>query len=470
MMAEIGIDRTIFKGFKVVNIDMVKFNANPQNEDVELELLEDGENLFKKIKIKDKTIGCLECDITTNKLTLFSDKFNNLHPLSVSQYRNRIEEAFNDLRNIYGIDTQYRFDKLILNQIEINATIEMDNEFNTYNRLIDVLIDGVADEKQAQFYVKKREDKIRKLGTAFISDNSRKVIIYDKSEQLGDTRGYKPDKNYLRLEYSFKKKETFNSSIGTTVADLTDKKINDFFFKNFDKDFIERFNKYRVITQAELVDLVYDSYNKSKKNWRCEFLLNISGLEKNTGILRYSTIEDVIQAIKTAHNKHKIFKRYDNIINDYKKFCKKNNITHDSQNMVDEFFDKINSLRTESESNVSSINNNSITEITTTYETCVEETNESLRKDSVIEECEDLSNNDTIKPTSNLGKNNSRREIPVYDEEEHILVYVYPEIKSDEADDYWGITDENSSALYKNNNKNTKTCKDSVILPDGRLF
>ncbi len=318
-----GIDKTIIKNFniKTIHIDHLQSENMKirHGKSIELEINPD-KHEFRKLEIKDDYFGIFQCGviysndmkklINYSKLTLLSSSDNNLQNLTVAEYKQRVVDVFEYINKEYQIEVEYNFNSLVLAYIEINFTFMLESKFSDYKRVLLMLMRNAPKEKYtdtkdcnmkyATWYEVNEHTNADTLETILICNSARQLIIYNKSKQLRDTKNIALDKDYIRIEYKLKRKDTIRQTFGSTIEDLTDMKIEDFFVENFSNDIITPFAKYRektiVISSQLLKYFLFDS----DRLWYPNFIRRIREYEAKNSVPILIDIEDIIPVLKSS--------------------------------------------------------------------------------------------------------------------------------------------------------------------------
>lgn len=320
-MEFIGIDKTIVKNFTAIKVDMDKLNSEGNTDNVMClrycqnkynYFLENREDNFNLIKIKDNTMfNTLKIDVkkvgnnnfiqyAMLDMSIRQEGSNNLVPLTVDAYRQKIKAVFKYIGERYGIMCD--ISNLKFENIELNATLELDQEFNNYIRALSVLILVAPHTYKNRFImINHVKNKVNQLE---ISNKSLKAKFYDKGEQLQEVYELDTHKNILRVEYTIltaeKMQDIFNHN---ELNKLTDQDIKQFIKSQFEKDFISRYNKFRDNSFKSLIKLA-KQFQANNKQWIKPFLLHLINIELETKrplLMDMLDLKDVVKALDKAH-------------------------------------------------------------------------------------------------------------------------------------------------------------------------
>ena len=316
---KIGLDRTVVSGFRIIKIDYKKlfghdnvvFDAAGEN----LYWLEDG-NGFRWLKISDhKLFGVLRAGVKISKRVkqdfarldiMVGDSLQgNLQNKSVSEYKDIIEKTFRYLGDEYGIYVDLSL--LKFSEMEINCTFVLQKEFYQYHRVLQLMM----------FLLPKNYKKIiQVLGvnshqcrleseTYYRGNSSMQVKIYDKQKHLEQTVPVTPDLPLMRIEFILKKsqkiKEVFSSN---SVWELTDEKLNDFYYRQFLRLFEAPYRKWQIMNGKMLRDKIDIHKGNNIKLWKSNLLAECSNREQLDQIPMLLDINDLLVQVRKQEKGH----------------------------------------------------------------------------------------------------------------------------------------------------------------------
>ena len=320
MMNLIGIDKTVIKGFTVNKIEMDKLLSKSNQDNVmclrksinkynywgstrednfNTIMIQDNDK-FNYIKIDVKNVGekgFKKYGILDMSVAVKGE--NNLVPLSVGAYKQKVKEVFRYIQERYGIymDTS----ALKFKEIEVNATLELDNDFEDYVRTLKVLV-GIAPKTYSMNTVLTDHRK-SKVNMYEVSNDSIKCKFYDKSEQLREVYDFEISNALLRIEYTLKNTRKIQEGFShDELAKLTDVEMKGFFKEQFKKDFTNNWEKMRLTNKAKLVKLCKECKVESRQ-WLKLFLMTIMNEEVSSKILLFD-IEDLREVFQVVDKKN----------------------------------------------------------------------------------------------------------------------------------------------------------------------
>lgn len=316
----IGIDKTVIKNFIVTRVNMDKLQNECNIKNVIIlknvkgrynyfsEQREDNFNLikicdnekFNTLKIDVKKIG-KNSFIQYGVLDLsIKNDGSNLLPLNVKNYKKHMMNIFSYINERYGIEINTQ--NIKFENIELNATIELDNKFDEYINAFEVLFQVAPRSYKSK---KLHEDRIMKeIDYMSIYNKSILCKFYNKSKQLKDVHNISVEKNILRVEYTIltgeKIKDIFASN---ELNELRDEEIKRFVKEKFQSDFIKRFSRLKERNRSKLIKIA-KQYREEYKQWIKPFLIfALNDRLENNDIL-ICDIEDLKEIIKEVDKKN----------------------------------------------------------------------------------------------------------------------------------------------------------------------
>lgn len=223
---------------------------------------------------------------------------DNLRPLNISEYRNKINNIKSYMRDIYGVYldiSEARF-----NTIEVNITNEMIHKFHDYRMIFEAVRQKRNHKKYPVFGLK---EKKLQYETYIFSNKSltNELKLYNKTEQLAYCFSIYKKENYMRMEYRLNSYELIANRLGTDkVKDLTDEAIRDFLSKSIQEDIFKPVEAYINDTNKQL-DKMYKNLKKKYKRGHARLFANYCN-GKEVPILDAEQIYNIIKKNTTKTN------------------------------------------------------------------------------------------------------------------------------------------------------------------------
>lgn len=362
LIERIGIDKTVITNFKINYIDITYLNC------MGIEFITDNSSLLQsgngigiaKLKITDKFFGKLVCGMTNAnakkiykpyvKLELIVSENNNLQNLTVSEYKQRISQTFDYIKEKYGIIIGYDFNTLQLSYMEINSTFKLTCDFNSYKRALIILMSNLPDKKYSSknwhrikcktFSEINKEYNCMNLETLSVGNSSIEFVVYDKSKQLKDLKGINLSYSCIRIEYKLKRKDSRLNTLGGTVGNLSDEKIKAFYITNFTNDIVKPYKAYSNNIGNFFENVLRPLLTKSNRQWYRDFIRIVREYEAKNGLPMLIDINDILPILKEYFKQN--YARS-------KKMVMKKSSQHESDLMgvrdkIDEIIKKVNSF------------------------------------------------------------------------------------------------------------------------------
>ena len=185
--------------------------------------------------------------------------------------------------------------------MEINCTFELKEEFYKYHRVLRLMMFNLPKSfrKLGQVSgINKSKQRIE-AETFYRGNSSTEVKIYDKKKHLEQTIQFRLEKNMMRIEFILKKsqkiKEVFRS---TLVSDLTDEKINKFYYQQFTRLFEKPYRKWQVENGYQLRNMIVNHRNNHKKHWQRNLIQECSNKEQSDQLPLLLDVKDLLTQVK----------------------------------------------------------------------------------------------------------------------------------------------------------------------------
>ena len=204
----------------------------------------------------------------------------NLQNMTVAEYQRMIKRICQYLYEKYRITVNLQ--NLKFSEMEINCTFELKEEFYKYHRVLQLMMFNLPKsfKKLGQISgINKKEQRLESE-TFYRGNSSTEVKIYDKKKHLEQTIQFRLEENIMRIEFILKKtqkiKEVFKS---TLVSDLTDDKINQFYYQQFTRLFEKPYRKWQIENGNQLKNMITYHKGKNKRYWKSNLLRECSNKE-----------------------------------------------------------------------------------------------------------------------------------------------------------------------------------------------
>jgi len=310
----IGIDKTVIKNFTVKNIDMAKlqsegnisnvmclrnchnrynYHAEQREDNFNIIKINDN-NMFNSLKIDVKKVKNKFIQYAILDMSISLEGQNNLTPLSIGAYKQKVQAVFKYIYERYGINMDIR--NIKFQSLELNATFELDEPFEEYVRALGILMRiAPATYKNRIIMSDHRKNKVNLME---VSNKSIKCKTYDKTEQLQQVYAFDTNKSILRIEYTLLTDAKIINVFGTNeINSLTDTQIKDFIKTQFNKDFISRYKDFKTDNQGKLYNIAKE-FRATHKQWIKPYLTELSDYELNYKTPLLMDIEDLKEVVR----------------------------------------------------------------------------------------------------------------------------------------------------------------------------
>lgn len=241
------------------------------------------------------------------QLSINDEEYHNLNCYTIKEYIDKIEEAKKFLYDQYGITVNMKYIKY--DSLEINKTIVINDNFSKYSRplsLMMYLLPNRLQLKEVDYMGKSLQSKkvidYKKKPETYMKISKGKTLIikiYDKTEQLKKFKilvGH----NYLRFEITLVGAKKIDEKLGTSnVWELTDEKVNQFFYEFIEKNVQEAYTKYCKNRSPQLRKIIKENY-KPRCSWIKDVLEQIVNLEIDKGLPLVLDVKEIVQELDTV--------------------------------------------------------------------------------------------------------------------------------------------------------------------------
>lgn len=212
------------------------------------------------------------CDLS---ISIKNDKTGNLICYTTTEYFDQLLKIQNHLQSKYGIIAD--FSDITLKSIELNKTFKLDRNFESYHRVLNLIMANLPTNLRNQMDYKKVTRQGIEYETYYATsrktNKSKKYMlfkIYDKKKAIKNIIVLTDA--YMRIEVTLVGAERIKQSFGSNkFVDITDKLINDYFNGLMQKIIIRPLEKWKTKRDKYLLDLIMEQ-RKDKKHWQTNVL------------------------------------------------------------------------------------------------------------------------------------------------------------------------------------------------------
>lgn len=224
----------------------------------------------------------------------------NLIPMTLEQYKDKLETIRQYLINKYGVYISYEDSRIYY--IELNITQMMKYKFGDYY----YLFEAIKNNRNKKKYLKYSYTGEGNIETFELFHKRRTQVMkfYDKTKQLYDCFRIQVDNKYMRLEYSLTGYDKIKQLLGSDkIQDLTDDSIRSFLNESINSDVFTPIQKHIDKTNIELAK----KYQEIKKQHKRGYLRQFANYcnSRDTDIFDIEQIYNICHKDMSQHNHYK---------------------------------------------------------------------------------------------------------------------------------------------------------------------
>lgn len=260
------------------------------------------------------------------ELSVNNDEYHNLNCSTIDEIKKRVKDIERYLADNLGI--LVNFDDIKIKSIEINKTFELDNNYDSYHRVMKTLIYLLPQRLSKEKSIYRNNENTY---TFYSGNASEKLKIYNKTKQLNDKYLINLENKYVRFEITLtndsgKIKNIFKTAI---LWSIDDEQINEYFNNFVLKNILAPFVKHKKYSHKMVQQFIISEYKKCSHKWIENVLLFVSDYEIAHNLPLLLSIEDVKPLltklkIENKSTKHYIFRRFKLCANLYSQFLTNN--------------------------------------------------------------------------------------------------------------------------------------------------
>lgn len=228
----------------------------------------------------------------------------NLIPYTVEGFKTYTDKCIKYIEDRYGLrldNNNYKGESM-----EINVTIEIDNKFNDYGYLLNIM-GSLAIGGKRRYKYELYKDTLSECTGIRLYSKSRVKKVYDKSKQLRTEKEVKIkiDKEYMRIEDTLLNQCRIKETFGTCyIEDITDKEVKEYMVKSIEDDLIKPIEKHIAEGNKLLKKIAKEEKKKDIRKWKRIFLYRASSLMNNNGVPIVVDIQQLLDVIKKESPKN----------------------------------------------------------------------------------------------------------------------------------------------------------------------
>lgn len=239
-------------------------------------LLIEHDGVIDKMLAGSKLIGGKRVDYCSLEVTIRSTEAGNLNCYSVDDYIDRLREIQDHLETTYGIVAD--FTDITIKEVEINRTFRLEENFENYHRVLNLIMTNLPSYLKNQMDYKKvvsgSSEYQTYYATSKTTNKSKRYLlfkIYNKTKAIEHI--ILLTDSYMRVEFRLVGAEKVKKALNTNkFFELTDELINSYFDEQVDKLIIKPFEKWQKDRNKYLVKLMKDERTRDIRHWQTNVL------------------------------------------------------------------------------------------------------------------------------------------------------------------------------------------------------
>lgn len=251
-------------------------------------------------------------------------EIGNLYCYTIIDYKNKLVEIKNHLWNQYGI--MISIDNATVKTIEINRTFGLNESFNSYNRVIRVMMQQLPKRlrNHVQIY-KTNKNQTYYARNSKSTDRFISIKIYDKTTDL-ETKHHTNNisVSYMRVEIRVTGSDNIKKSFGSRhLSTITDELLNLFFNKKMVSYFFNPYTEWIKKRNKHLITIIQEQRSIDIRHWQINLLRTLSNEEISNGFATLLDITELFPLLKskklnlTPKRQYEIKKNFQRHVKDY---------------------------------------------------------------------------------------------------------------------------------------------------------
>lgn len=279
-------------------------------------LLIDNDNLIDKMVAGSKVMGNKRIDYCNLSTTIKNSELGNLNCYTVNEYQEQLQKIKNHLETKYGIIAD--FSNVTVKELEINRTFRLSHNFETYHRVLNLIMTNLPSYMKNQMDYKKINKGSSEYQTYYATskttNKSKRYLlfkIYNKSKAIENI--ILLTDSYMRVEFKIVSAEKIKKSLGTNkFLDLTDNSINNYFNSQIHKMIIQPFQNWKINRDKYIIKLMQEQRIQDVRHWQTNVLRILQNEEiaqKRPIILDIEEIILLVNKLDIKNNRKSDIKR-----------------------------------------------------------------------------------------------------------------------------------------------------------------
>ena len=213
------------------------------------------------------------CNLET---TIKPTETGNLNCYSVDDYIDRLREIQDHLEKTYGIIAD--FSDIKVKEVEINRTFKLEENFENYHRVLNLIMTNLPSYLKNQMDYKKvvrgSSEYQTYYATSKTTNKSKRYLlfkIYNKTKAIEHI--ILLTDSYMRVEFRLVGAEKVKKALKTNkFFEMTDELINSYFDEQIDKLIKKPFEKWQKDRDKYIVKLMKNERTRDIRHWQTNVL------------------------------------------------------------------------------------------------------------------------------------------------------------------------------------------------------
>ncbi len=239
-------------------------------------LLIEHDGVIDKMLAGSKLIGGERVDYCSLEVTIKSTEVGNLNCYSVDDYIDRLREIQDHLETTYGIVAD--FTDMTIKEVEINRTFRLEENFENYHRVLNLIMTNLPSYLKNQMDYKKvvkgSSEYQTYYATSKTTNKSKRYLlfkIYNKTKAIEHI--ILITDSYMRVELRLVGTEKVKKALKTNkFFEMTDELINSYFDEQIDKLIKKPFEKWQKDRDKYIVKLMKNERARDIRHWQTNVL------------------------------------------------------------------------------------------------------------------------------------------------------------------------------------------------------
>lgn len=284
------LDKMIFGGIQIMQIENMKKLVDREiieisnlkipyvtaagDEFTKLHIEQDG--VIDKFVAGSKMIGGKKIDYCNLQVTIGTEECGNLICYTFDDYVRKLMEIQNHLEAEYDIIAD--FSDLTVKEVEINRTFKLQDDFEKYHRVLNLIMTNLPGQFKNQNEWKKVVDGSSEFQTYYATSkrtkNSKRYVlfkIYNKTKAIEHI--ILLTDSYMRVELRLVGSEKVKKALHTNrFFDMSDELFNQYFDTQMFKLIQRPFVKWKSTRDKYLLDLMKSERSRDIRHWQTNVL------------------------------------------------------------------------------------------------------------------------------------------------------------------------------------------------------